>query len=335
MNKEAIISGFSSYLSLYRKAFDLFNRKKTTLLAASASFYVILTIVPFFLLLIRIVGSLIGDLKQVNQLIFKLGNEVFPNLGPEILLKAQEIIQATLLANSNLTFINFIILTISALSFFNTIWSGIFLISDDKSFLKWWKHLKGLGVIALTVVMLVVAFAFHPMLLLLIKSLKYNLVVDIIYEQVGVARSLIDYLRSINVEKSALFKENLFHFLIFLSYFTFIYRWFFNWKISLKDSLMSSATFVGLLLIGKNLFWVYFFYVRETLMSSYGDYYTFIVAIIWIYLVMCFFFFGVSLSVVLRDRRVNKKRRRKEALSQQSQADWDFPNENFHENSEK
>ncbi len=245
---------------------------------------------------------MIGDLNEINEIIFKLGDGVFPNLGPEVLIKARDIVKSTFMAKKEFTVINFTILTISSLSFFNTIWSGIYLISDDRSFLKWWKHLKGLAVIALTVVVLVIAFAFHPVLLLLIKSLKYNMAVDIIYTEVDALRSFIDYLRSIDIEKSILFRENLFHFFIFITYFTFIYRWFFNWKISLRDSLLSSTTFVALLLLGKNLFWIYFFYVRETLMSSYGDYYTFIVAIIWIYLVMCLFFFGVALCVVLRDR---------------------------------
>lgn len=266
---------------------------------------------------------MIGDLNEVNELIFKLGNEVFPNLGPEVLTKARTVVKSTFLAKKEFTLINFTILTISSLSFFNTIWSGIFLISDDYSFLKWWKHLKGLAVIAITVIVLVVTFSFHPIMLLLIKFLKYNIAIDVIYREIDGLKSLIDYIRAIDIEKSILFRENLFHFFIFITYFTFIYRWFFNWKISLRDSLISSTTFVGLLLIGKNLFWVYFFYVRETLMSSYGDYYTFIVAIIWIYLVMCFFFFGVGLCVVLRDRA-----RGKLALGQ---GDWDFPDEKVSE----
>ncbi len=334
LKKEVIFDQLKLLFHLYSDAFKLFNRKKTTLLAASASFYVILTIVPFFLLLIRIAGSLIGSLAQVNKLIFKLGDEVFPNMGPEILLKAQEIIQGTLLANRQLTFINFVILIISSLSFFNAIWTGIFLISDDKTFLKWWKHLKGLGVIALTVVMLMIAFSFHPLLLIFIKSLQYNIMVDVLYEEVGASQFLIDYLRSIDLEKSVLFKENIFHFFIFLTYFTFIYRWFFNWKIGLKDSILSSVTFVALLLMGKNLFWVYFFYVRETMVSSYGDYYSFILAIIWIYLVMCFFFFGISLCVVLRDRKRKAKslQEEKDEKALESQADWDFPDKNFDEN---
>ncbi len=313
------VKELSQYLAhLYGEAFRLFNRKKTTLLAASASFYVILTIIPFFLLLIRIVGSLIGDLREVNSLIFKLGNEVFPNLGPQVLLKAQEIIQGTFLADRQLTFINFFILIISSLSFFNTIWTGIFMISDDRSFLKWWKHLKGLGVIGLTVIMLIVAFAFHPLLMMVVKALQYNVVVDILYQEVESLKGIIEFARSVDINKSGIFKENIFHLVIFITYFTFIYRWFFNWKLSFKASLLSSSTFVGLLLIGKNLFWIYIFYVRDTMMSSYGDYYTFIVAIIWIYLVMCFFFYGISLCVVLRDQKTKTISR---------QGPWDFPNQ--------
>jgi membrane protein len=322
---------FHFSLNLFCEAYKLFSRKKATLLAASASFYIILTLIPFFLLLIRIVGAIIGDQNEVNKLIFKLGSEVFPNLGPQLLEQFEKMIQGIFLDNQQFTFINLIILVISSLSFFNTIWSGIFLISDDHSFLRWWKHLKAIGVIALTVLVLTITLGFHPILLLGLKTLQYNVVIDILNQEVPALRSIIVFLREIDLEKLALFKENIFHFFIFLIYFTFIYRWFFNWKISLKQALTSSTTFVGLLLLGKNLFWIYFFYVRDTMISSYGDYYTFIVAIIWIYLVMCFFFFGVSLSVVFRDQ--NTRAFKSVFLSnRENQVDWDFPAEKDDDN---
>lgn len=272
------------------------------MLAASTSFYIILTAVPLFLLLIRLLGFFLGDMGEIHDFIFKMGDEVFPDVAPEILLKIKDIVKGPLFGEAQFTVINFIILIISSLSFFNAIWTGIYIVSEDQSFLKWWKHLKGLAIIAFTVVVVLGLFAFNPVLLFLVKTLKYNIFIDLLYESFDSARPLIHYLRSVDISQSKIFKENIFHFVIFLGYFTIVYRWLFNWSLSLKKALVASVHFVGLLLLGKNLFWIYFFYMRNTLMSSYGDYYTFIAGIIWIYLVMAFFFFGVSCAVILREK---------------------------------
>ena len=301
-NKEVLKDRGRQLCVFYKEVFILFEEKKCLMLAASSSFYIILTAVPLFLLLIRLVGFILGDINEVHEFIFKLGNEVFPDVAPEALLKIKDLVKGPLFGKSQFTIINSIILTISSLSFFNTIWTSIYLVTDDKSFLKWWKHLKGLAIIAFTVAVVVGLLAFHPVLLFLIKFLKYNTVVDLIYESFESARSLVDYLRSVDISQSTLFKENFLHFGVFLCYFAVVYRWLFNWSVSWKKALLASLNFVGLLLLGKNAFLLYVLYMRNTLMSSYGDFYTFIAGIVWIYLLMAFFFFGVCHVVISRKK---------------------------------
>ena len=104
-----------------------------------------------------------------------------------------------------------------------------------------------------------------------------------------------NYVASMDFGVNFVLSTNLIPFLLFLVYFTVLYRWLFHWKIKLIHSFFGSFIFVSALIIGKNLFYWYFYFARETLKKNYGDYYTFIVAMIWIFIVMCFFFYGACL----------------------------------------
>ena len=284
----------------YLEAFKLFGHQRATALASASSFYIILTVVPFFLLLIRLVGFFLGDMQQIQNLIFELGENIFPDVAPEILYKVKSLVEGPLKGGAQFTIINFMILTISSLSFFNMIWSGLYLISGDRSHLSLWKHVKGLVIIMITVVILIVAFSIHPVILFTFKVLNHNFLTNYLWENFEAFRPVLDYFRTMDLKGSFLFRSNFLYFFLFLFYFSFVYRWFFSWKIRFREALLSSATFVLLLLLGKNLFWIYFLYVRKGLIESYGDFYTFIVGIIWIFLVMSFFFFGACLCVVFQ-----------------------------------
>jgi membrane protein len=96
--------------------------------------------------------------------------------------------------------------------------------------------------------------------------------------------------------------SNLLPGIIFVLFFTFLYRWFFNWKISNGQALVGTLTFVISILIGKALFLAYFIYMRQNLLIKYGDFYTFVVALIWIFQVMIFFFYGACLCHVLKEQ---------------------------------
>jgi membrane protein len=232
----------------------------------------------------------------------EMSDSVLPTLAPDILEKAKSLIQGPLFAGVKFTVFNSIILLISALSFFNSIWSALFIISEDKSHLSWKKHIKGIFIIGITIIVLLMAFAFHPFMIFLVDIAKNNFLVNALYLGFEFMRPTIDFLRSLDWESGVGFSSSLFYFVTFLFYFTILYRWFFSQKVGLREALLASATFTSLLLLMKNLFWVYFLYIRDGLIASYGDYYTVIVILIWIYLVMALFFLGACLCVVLKEK---------------------------------
>jgi len=302
------IQDFKAIANRYRLALNLFRKLGGTQLAAAASFYAILTFVPFVLLLIRLIGWIFGDMEKIHNMMFSIGRDLFPNAAPGFLENVQLLLKGPLFGGASFTIINFCILLISSLSFFNAVWSGLYVISRDKTYRSIKKHFKGLLLIILTVMFLIVAFSVHPVLIFIVKALQHNSVMDFVYDNSESLRGAIVFFKSLRPEKTFLFRADLLHFIVFFLYFTTLYRWFFHWRLAKKSAFLASATFVGLMLLGKNLFWIYFFYVRETLKANYGDFYTTIVAIIWVYLMMCFFYYGVCLCVVLKQSPIWKKK---------------------------
>ena len=153
----------------------LFFEKHGLTLASSSSFFAIITSVPFFLLTIRGIGYFLGNLTRTQKYLFVLGNRFFPDVAPQLLLQAQNLIRGPLFANNNFTFINFLFLIISAITFLNSIWMGIYFITEDKNILSFWKILKGFVIIGITLLMLAMIFVLPPIIIYIIKFLQYDM----------------------------------------------------------------------------------------------------------------------------------------------------------------
>lgn len=290
---------YRRFLYPFKDAFILFFERNGLQLAAASAFYGVISAVPLFLLLARLVGFFIGDVNEVQKLIFTLGQEVFPEVEPEVLLKVKNIVKGPLLGAASFTFINFIILSMSSLSFFNSIWSGLFRLSGDKSLVSWWKHAKAMLLIGVTVLLVLLVFSVQPALTLVLKLVNHNMVMDAVYSNLPSLRSIIDTFRALEVDSFSFFRSTFTQAILFWVYFALVYRWFFNWRLKKREAFLASGTFVFLLLLGKTLFGLYFKYLRVRLVASYGDFYTLLVGALWIYILMAFFFFGVALVVKL------------------------------------
>ncbi|PIK16547.1 YhjD/YihY/BrkB family envelope integrity protein [Halobacteriovorax sp. JY17] len=286
----------------------LFQKKRGTTLASSSTFYMLLTVVPFFLLLIRVVGLFIGDINSTQLQIFNLVESFFPDVAPEILTQIQTIVKGPLFAGGEFTILNFGILLISSLSFFDSIWNGLYLITEDRSYLKFVKHLKGIFVIGVTILSLSFFFFLPSIFFYSGQFLTNNIVVNFLTTNFPSLLKISAYFSNVNYGFSYVLKSNVFHGVIFTTFFAFLYRWFFSWKLTLKQSVIAAMIFSLLVIIGKNLFWIYFIYVRDGLIKNYGDYYTLIVGVIWIYFTMSFFYFGTCICTTLLDKKLFLKR---------------------------
>jgi len=291
-----------AFSNLYRGAI-LFYKKKGTTLASSSSFYALITVVPFALLMVRGIGYFLGNLDKTQRYLFIIGSQFFPEVAPQLLLKLQTLIKGPLFAGTNFTLLNFFILAISAITFLNSIWMGIFFITDDKSILTLWRILKGFVIIAMTLLMLGLIFILPPIIIFIAKFLQTNYLTRFIWDNFEILRPFLKFVLKINVKKSYWLNSNFLHITVLIAYFTALYRWLFSWKIKFHEAFVAALAFSFSVFIGKSLFWVYIYYVRTSLMRNYGDLYTSVVGVIWLFYLMCFFFYGACVCHVYKERR--------------------------------
>ena len=286
----------------YLKAFLLFKERRAQTLAAAACFYLLLTSIPFLLLMARVVGYFLGDLKETGDQIIAMSGQFFPDASNELLITLKKVIEGPIFSESKFNIVNVFILIASSLTFTNVIWNGLFLITGDKSYVSRWKYVKGLVIILVTIVIMLFTLIMPTMIFMLVDFAKNNTITDFLYNYFDNLRPLIDSLKVMTFDFQYMLVTNLLPAIIFILFFTFLYRWFFNWRISSGQALLGTMTFVISLLVGKSLFLIYFIYMRQNLLLKYGDFYTFVVALIWIFQVMVFFFYGACLCHVLKER---------------------------------
>lgn len=219
-----------------------------------------------------------------------------------MLITLKKVIEGPIFSESKFNIVNVFILIASSLTFTNVIWNGLFLITGDKSYVSRWKYVKGLVIILVTIVIMLFTLIMPTMIFMLVDFAKNNTITDFLYNYFDNLRPLIDSLKVMTFDFQYMLVTNLLPAIIFILFFTFLYRWFFNWRISSGQALLGTMTFVISLLVGKSLFLIYFIYMRQNLLLKYGDFYTFVVALIWIFQVMVFFFYGACLCHVLKER---------------------------------
>jgi len=244
----------------------------------------------------------LGDVEDTRVKLFELGNTLFPDTDVQILNTLEKIVEGPLYGSAPFTWINFIFLVFASLSFFNSIWTGLAIITKDKA-KNLWVRLKGLSIIAGTMILLGLIILIPAFLRFMEGFVKDNFVISTIKDYFPQTTDFFTWMASLDFGVNFIISTNLIPFVLFLIYFTILYRWLFHWKIKLIHSFLGSFIFVSALIIGKNLFYWYFYFARETLIKNYGDYYTFIVAMIWIFIVMCFFFYGACLCHIYDSKK--------------------------------
>lgn len=294
--------------NLYKGAL-LFHDKKGTTLASSSTFYALITIVPFLLLTVRGIGYFLGNINRTQKYLFVLGGRFFPEVAPQFLVTLQNMIKGPLFAGTQFTVLNFFVLMVSTITFLNSIWMGIYFITEDKSILSIWRILKGFVIIGITLLMVMLLFLLPPVIIFVVKFIQTNVITQFFYENFDFLRPVLTFIKKINLRRSYWLNSSFLHITIMIAYFTVLYRWLFSWKIQLKEAFIAALAFSTSLFIGKSLFWVYMYYVRGSLMRNYGDLYTTVVGVIWLFYLMCFFFYGACVCHVYRERREQANRK--------------------------
>jgi|GEM_PF-618724 len=292
-----------TYLTAWPRALVLFIKKGGPTLAASISFYAMLSIIPLLLLCFRLVGLWVKDLKTFKYHLFNVGKKMFPSVAPDLVNQVEKLVSSHLYASNKWTYLNLAILAFSALSMFTAISNGVRWITGKQARNGWDAYLKGLLLIFVTVLFLILSLSIPPLLKLVIQFVASNDFVEFAVKYVPPLESLHDTVKSIKIGRYFFFKSGLISFFIFLFYFTFVYKWFYPTKVFFKEAFASALSFVALLWGGKELFWIYLKFSKKGLVANYGANYTLIVGIMWIFILSSFFIYGICLLEYLVQRR--------------------------------
>ncbi len=290
------------YFDAFISGFFLFKQKKVSLLAAASSFYIILGFVPLSLLLVRAIGFAMGDVEQSEAKLFEIFKGLYPEINTQFIFKIQSLVEGPLFAAPKLTLLNLIFLIFASLSFTNSIWTGLAIITNDRA-KSLWIRLKSLLVISFTVIFLSIILLIPPFIRLVGQIAKDNFLISLIKKNFSGTETLLNYFSHIDIGVNFLVQSSLIPFFLFLIYFTFLYRYFFHWKIKIGDALFGALIFVSALSIGRFGFYIYFNTFRKSLKNNYGDYYSFFVSLLWIFLVMGFFFLGACVCHALEQKK--------------------------------
>ncbi len=275
-------------------AFFLFRRTGGTMVAAASSFYFLLTVIPISLLFIRIAGFFFGDVNLILDKLYILILKLWPSSGPENILQIKNILSGLLTGSVGFTWIHFLVLGWSSLMFLNSIWNGMYQLTDDDIYRSLKRHLKGIVIILITIVLLNAAIGLPMFFALMDRFFSNNTVILYFLEFFpDISQSAGAILN--NIFTKVFVNTNILNGLIFTFYFAFLYRWFFSWKISFKVSVIGSLVFVSSFFIGKSLFLIYFLNLKKNYILNYGEFYSFIIGMLWVFLVISFFYYGACI----------------------------------------
>jgi membrane protein len=119
--------------TILRKSFSIFIKKNLPLVAAASSFFLMLTIVPFIILLMKTAGLLFVNISGIELKIFELLKTFLPETSPELLTTFQRIIHKALLQKSGQdVYISIIFLSLGSISLFGSLSKGLELIKEQR-----------------------------------------------------------------------------------------------------------------------------------------------------------------------------------------------------------
>lgn len=259
------------------EGFILYQKKKGGLIAGSATFFAILSFCPILLLIITTVGMMIGDLGAAQDLVLNSIKNNFPELATWIFNAIKKIVETQLSMNKGLNIINLGILLYASIGLLGSIELGIHqIVHKDQRGGKIVEDLKSAVDAALIVGFLILLLALTPQSPLLLKLKSWNMN---IYSAIA---PLVQY--------------SFLPIVISLIFFTLYYKWISPIKIRLRDSFLGGLSFIVLLSLGKSFYWVYVKLFKIEFAQNFGSFYSLIIVVIWIYFLICSFFFGASVA---------------------------------------
>lgn len=275
----------------YYLGFKLFTSKHLSQNVAACSFYTLLNFFPLALCVISLVSWFMQDRNIANEYFIEFAFGFLPEIDKNLKAKLIQVMTGDAVA-LGLNFYNIFFLFLSSLGLFRAITVGVLILSDrevDKTLKLYLKSLLGVAmVLGVFVLQLVVT----PIFLSLKGVFKsYDILDGEVKSGIVIFDIAIDLLQYFFNH----YWINVFNFSFLFLTMGLVFYIIFGRKQKLRDCLIGSSFFVVTTHFGKNLFWLYITQARSRLVISYGDFFSIVVVIFWIYFLFSVFFYSACL----------------------------------------
>jgi membrane protein len=264
------------FVSQLLQGFFLFKNRKGGIVAGSTTFFVILSFCPALLLMISLLGYLTGDIIQAKAIVLETMNSNMPGLAPWIFKSITAIIDSQLSASTGNKILNIVVLGYSLLGVVSSMEFGLNTIHNRKS--------KG-GFLLEDIKSIFVGFSLSLFLGSLLILTNKSLVNLFVFSKFANLREY-DFLLTYQILPT----------ILSLTFFTLFYKLTAKKEVTIKNAFFGAAAFVTCFVAGKSFYWVYVNMAKDDLAQSYGNFYTLIIAVMWVYFLISSFLYSASVA---------------------------------------
>ncbi|MAZ48926.1 MAG: hypothetical protein CME65_10200 [Halobacteriovoraceae bacterium] len=281
-------------LRLTKEFINECQEKNLILLAASSSFFFFLCLIPLTLLMLNFAGFLfesitpkqtIGFLNYIDSVI---PEDIMPTF-KKLFNHSSQMMKSQRKLNT----IHYLVLALSSIGFFTSIWRSVDIITSKKQHGTILTTFKGFVTIAfsfafillLSAIPLLTKFIDFLMELKWVKSIKLHEFLAENFEQLGFS--------SINIVSTLLL------FMFFIFFFKFLLRG----EATMKSTVVGSGFFTTSVLMAKIFFFHYLVLIKDNLINNYGQLYSVMIFILWVYSLILLFYMGIIFTYVLSQQR--------------------------------
>lgn len=275
---------FRDFFLRFISAIFLFKKRKGEIVAGATTFFTILSFGPAILLLISIVGFYIGDNDVAKEHVVETLFANFPKIDQSILSSLKMLVEDQI-SNHTFKYYQVAVWFFACIGISTSFVFGLNTISKvdiDGGFIQ--DDLKSLlfgGLIAIFFLVIFMMFEKQFILTLvetfLTDSVTIVKIIEIIVWPIAVVFFAVFYKVTAQVD------------------------------ITIKDALWGGFVFIILFFLGRSSYWIYLNYFKDDLYKDYGNFYNFMVAMLWIYFIVCSFYIGASFSYVQKVKLFTKK----------------------------
>ncbi|MDA9189634.1 YihY/virulence factor BrkB family protein [bacterium] len=255
------------------RSFFCFKQRKGEFAAATVTFYTLMSFTPLLLMVLSIYSMIIGDQAVAFDQVFATLKGNFPNLAPWILKSIQKIVQVNITNQYHFSVGGALILLYGCIRFSSALNYGLHQMAKSEA--RGGKYIEALKSI----------FSISICALFLLGFIYLNSGLDLgPSENSSVMKKIFHWGH----------QKNLWQLIVGLCFFTFYYKFLTPIKVRVRDALMGSFSFAILFTAGKTFYWAYLKHFQAEMITNFGDFYTLVEAVIWIYYLACSFFFSAT-----------------------------------------